>query len=165
MSPSLERDLKAVGTSTSAEDGNGPSGVIDTESTEPITVHETPTSAVARMLELAGVTADRLVIDAEAEAQSLVSAAQAKADAILETSRNEANRVAAELARTKEKQSAALDRERATALAELAEEKASLEAQIVALREMDGQHRNRMRHLLTQQLSQLDAPLPQSPAG
>lgn len=165
MSPSFERDLRAVGTSPSAEDGSGASGVANTESTEPIAVHESPTSAVARMLELAGVTADRLVIDAEAEAQSLVSAAQAKADSILEASRNEANRVAAELARTKEEQASALDRERATALAELAEEKASLEAQIVALRDMDGQHRSRMRHLLTEQLSKLDAPPPEPPTG
>ena len=71
------------------------------------------------MLELAAVTADRLVTDAETEAESLVAAAQASADAILEASRNEANQVAAELARTKEEQAAELDRERATALAEL----------------------------------------------
>lgn len=161
MSPSSEQDLSEVETSTPVADGNGPSGVVDTKPTGPITGHETPTSAVARMLELAGVTAERLVTDAETEAESLVGAAQARADAILEASRNEANRVAAELARTKEEQTVALDRERATALAELADEKASLEAQVVTLR----QHRSQMRQLLTEQLSMLDAPLPESPAG
>ena len=51
--------------------------VIDVD-TEPklIAVQETPTSAAARMLELASVTADRLVADAETEAESLVTAAQ-----------------------------------------------------------------------------------------
>lgn len=153
MSPNSQQDLSQGETSS-----------LGSRATSPSTVHETPTSAVARMLELASVTADRLVIDAEAEAKSLVSTAQAKADAILEDSRNDANRVAAELARTKQEQATALDRERATALAELADEKASLEAQIVTLRDMDGQHRSQMRHLLTEQLSKLDAPLPDSSA-
>lgn len=159
MSPSSEQDHSEVKASTPVEDRNG------TKATDPVTVPEIPTSAVARMLELAGVTADRLVTDAETEAESLVSAAQARADAILEASRNDANRVAAELARTKEEQVAALDRERAAALAQLADEKASLEAQIVTLREMDGQHRSQMRQLLNDQLSMLDAPLPEPPAG
>lgn len=165
MSPSFEQDLSEVVTSTRVEDGNGASGASGAKATEPSTVHETPTSAVARMLELAGVTAERLVTDAETEAEALVSAAQARADAILEASRNEANQVAAERARTKKEQAAALDRERATALAQLADEKASLEAQIVRLREMGCQHRRQMQQLLTDQLSMLDAPLPEPPAG
>jgi len=161
--PSFEPDLSE--TLFPVEDGNTLVGDVDTEPTEPITVQETPTSASARMLELAAVTADRLVTDAETEAQSLVTVAQGSADAIQEASRIEANQVAAELARTKEEQVAELDRERATALAELSEEKAALEAHIATLRQMEGDHRSQMRHHLTEQLSMLDATLPQPSAG
>lgn len=125
----------------------------DLSKVPPTEVDETQTSSVARMLELAGITADRLVNDAGSEAEALVSAAQAKADAILAASRKEA-----------EEQSAALDRERVTALAQLSEEKAALEAQVAALRELDKRHRDQMRQLLTEQLSVLDADLPEAPA-
>lgn len=145
MSPSSDQDLRPVQT--------------------PIAAQETPTSAVERMLELAGLTADRLVNDAGTEAESLVSAAQAKADAILEASRNEADRVAAELASRETEQAATLDRERVTALAALSDEKANLETQIATLREMDRRHRSQMRHLLTEQLSVLDATLSESSEG
>jgi vacuolar-type H+-ATPase subunit H len=161
---SFEQGLIEIATPTPVDDGNALVGEVNTEPTEPITVQETPTSAAARMLELAVVTADRLVTDAEEEAESLVTDAQARADAILEASRNEADQVAAELARTKEEQAAELDRERVTALAGLSDEKAALEAQIATLRQMDSDHRSQMRHHLTEQLSLLDATLPEPPA-
>jgi vacuolar-type H+-ATPase subunit H len=138
---------------------------VDTEQTDPITAPESSTSAAARMLELAAVTADRLVVNAETEAESLVTAARASADAILESSRTEAQRVAAELARSKEQQTADLDRERATALAGLADEKAALEARNATLRQMQIDHRRQMRDHLTKQLSLLDATLPEAPAA
>lgn len=128
---------------------------------EPTAVPEAPTSAAARMLELAAVTADRLVADAEAEAESLVTTARARADVILQTGRNEAEQVAAELARTKAEQTAELDRERARALAGLAEGKAALEEQVAALRQMESDHRSQLRLHLTEQLSMLDATEPE----
>jgi cell division septum initiation protein DivIVA len=161
---SFEQGLSEIAMQTLVEEGNVLVGDVDTEPTEPITVEETPTSAAARMLELAAVTADRLVTDAETEAESLVTVAQARADAILEASRNEADQVAAELARTKEEQAAELDRERATALAGLSDEKAALEAQIATLRQVESDHRSQMRHHITEQLSALDATLPEQPA-
>jgi cell division septum initiation protein DivIVA len=161
---SFEQSLSETTTPTPVEDGNALVGDVDTEPTELITVQETPTSAAARMLELAAVTADRLVTDAETEAGSLVTDARARADAILEASRNEADQVAAELASTKEEQAAELDRERATALAELNDERAALEAEIATLRQMESHHRSQMRHHLTEQLSMLDATLPEPPA-
>jgi cell division septum initiation protein DivIVA len=152
-------------TPTLAEDVCARVDDVDTEQTDPITVHESSTSAAARMLELAAVTADRLVVDAETEAESLVTAARASADAILESSRTEARRGAAELARSKEQQTAELDRERATALAGLAEEKAALEARNATLRQMQSDHRRQMRDHLTDQLSLLDATVPEAPTA
>jgi len=133
--------------------------------TETSEVQETPTSAAARMLELAAVTADRLVTDAEREAESLVASAQAKAEAITEASREEADQVAADLARTREQQAAELDRERTTALAGLADEKAALEERVASLRQLESDHRNQMRHHLTEHLSLLDTTLPEPPAA
>jgi cell division septum initiation protein DivIVA len=106
----------------------------DTEVTPPATTHEGTTSA-ARVLELAAVTADQLVADAESEAASLVATAQAT-----------------------------LERERATALAGLADEKAALEAQIASLRQLQSNHRSQMQQHLTKQLSLLDAVMPEPPA-
>jgi cell division septum initiation protein DivIVA len=147
-----------------AEDGCARVDDVDNGQTDPITVQESSTSAAARMLELAAVTADRLVVDAETEAESLVTAARASADAILESSRAEAHQVAAELARSKEQQTADLARERAVALAELAAEKAALEARNARLRQMQSDHRRQMRDHLTEQLSLLDATMPEPPA-
>lgn len=138
---------------------------VDTEQPNPITVQKSSTSAAARMLELAAVTADRLVVDAQTEAESMVTAARASADAILETSRAEAHRVAAELARSKEQQTAELNRERATALAGLADERAALEARNATLRQMQRDHRRQIRDHLAQQLSLLDATVPEAPAA
>lgn len=128
-----------------------------TDPTEQTAVEEPPTSAAARMLELAAVTADQLVADARAEAESLVTRAQATAAEIAESSRSEADRVTAELTRTREEQVADLDRQRATALAGLAEERAALEAQVDTLRQLESDHRDRLRHHLTEQLSMLDS--------
>jgi hypothetical protein len=50
------------------------------------------------------------------------------------------------------------------ALAELADEKAGLEAQIAALRQLQDEHRTQMRQHLSEQLSLLDAALPEAPA-
>jgi F0F1-type ATP synthase membrane subunit b/b' len=155
--PSFEQDLSETTKTTTVGD-------VDSESADPITAQKTPSAAAARMLELAGTTADRLVIEAQAEAQSLVTGAQAEAGAILEASRNEAIQVAAECARTKEEQAAELDRERVTALAELRDEKSALEAQIAKLRQVESDHRSLMRRHLTEQLSMLDATLPDPPA-
>lgn len=140
-------------------------GDPDAEQSGPVTVDEPPTSAAARMLELAAVTADRLVTDAEMQAESLVTVAQARADAILEASRNEASQVAAELARTKEEQAAELDHARAAALAQLGDEKAALEAQIATLRQLESDRRRQMRHHLSEQLAILDSTLPEPPDG
>ena len=126
---------------------------------------ETPWTAAARMLDLATTTADQLVADAETQAESLVSTAQARADEILGASRNEADRVTAELERARAEQTADLDRERTSALTGLAEEKAALEEQIATLRAMEGDYREQMRHRLTEQLSLLDATLPEPPAA
>ena len=101
----------------------------------------------------------------ETESESLVTDARARADAILESSRKEARRVAAELARSKEQQTAELDRERTTALAGLAEEKAALEARNATLRQMQSDHRRQMRDHLTDQLSLLDATVPEAPTA
>lgn len=161
---SFEKDLSETEPPTPVESGNTLVGDAATEPTELITGHRTPASAAARMLELAAVTADTLVTDARIEAESLVTVAQTRAGAILEDSRTEADQVAAELARTKEEQAAELDRERATARAELGEEKAALEAQIATLRDMERHHRSQMRQHLTEQLSMLDATLPEPPA-
>lgn len=136
-----------------------------THPAEPITVQESPTSAVARMLELAAGTAEQLVADAEREADSLVTTARARADAILEASRREADQVAAELARSKEQQTAELDRERATAMAGLADEQAALEAQTVTLRQLLSDHRSQIRRHLTEQLALLDATEHEPPAA
>ena len=102
---SFEQRPGETATPTPVEDGDAPVGDVGAEPTESMTAEEAPTSAAARMLELAAVTADRLVTDAETEAASLVSDAQARADAILEGSRNEADRVAAELAGTRRRPS------------------------------------------------------------
>ena len=157
---SIEQVLGESAPPTPDQEGNALVDAVTTEPTEPIT-EEAPTSAAARMLELAAVTADRLVADAETEAQSLVTGAQAKAEGILEASRNEAEHVAAELARAKAEQVADLDRERAMALAGLADEKAALEAQVATLRQMESDHRSWLRAHLTEQLSMLDEGPPQ----
>jgi len=138
---------------------------VDPDPTGAVAVGESPTAAAARMLELAAGTADQLVADAEQEAESLVTTAQATADALLEASRREARQVAAELALSKAEQATALDRERATALAGLADEKAALEAQIAALRQLQSEHRSTLPQHLTEQLSFLDASLPEPPAA
>ncbi len=149
---------------TPVKDRPALAGDVEAESTGSIRAPETPTGTAGRMLELAGITADRLVTDAQTEAESLVSVAQARADAIMEATRAEANQVAAELARTREEQAAELDRERATKLAELRDEKAALETQIATLRQMESHHRSHLRQHVAEQLSILEATLPEPPA-
>lgn len=95
----------------------------------------TAPSAAARMLEVAAVTADRLVADAEKEAESLLAAAQAEAEEIAEAGRNESARV----------------------LGRLADEKAELEAHIATLHQMEAEQRHQMRSHLTEHLALLDA--------
>jgi cell division septum initiation protein DivIVA len=124
---------------------------------------ETPTHAAARMLEVAAVTAETLVSDAEHEAAALVKDAQEKADAILRASRTESDRVAGALARTKQEQTAELERERVTTLGDLNEKKAAIESQITQLREMESLHRDQLRRALTEQLTRLDSSLPGPP--
>lgn len=111
----------------------------------PTAVPESPTSAAARMLEVAAATAEEIV-----------AVAQAHAEAILEASRQEAHEAEVEL-----------DRERTTALAGLAEEKAELESQITTLRSLHDDHRSQRRRHLTQQLELLDhaGPEPTAEAG
>jgi cell division septum initiation protein DivIVA len=144
---------------TTVEDGTAG---VDDVAAEPPTSHESPTGP-ARMLELAALTADRLVADAKAEAESLVTDAHAEADAVRLAGRTEASQVAAELARSKEEQTAELERERATALAGLAAEKATLEDQIATLRRVQSEHRRQLREHLEAQLSTLDAAMPEPP--
>jgi cell division septum initiation protein DivIVA len=150
----LEQLLGEFVTPTPAGDQHAPVDDVTIEPRTPITVLETPTGPAARVLEVAAVTADRLVSDAEMEAESLVTTAQAKADAIVQAGRDEADQVAAQL-----------NRDRATAMTHLAEEKAAVEARIAVLRQMESDHFNQMRHHLTEQLSLLDATLPEPPAA
>jgi cell division septum initiation protein DivIVA len=131
---------------------------------EPL-IDEDDRARAARTLELAAVTADRLVADAEAEAASLVATARAEADVVLETSREESRQAAAALARTKADQIAELDRERDTALTGISAEKVALEAQVATLRQLQSDHRSLMRQHLTEQLSLLDAAVPEPPAA
>ena len=138
---------------------------ITDQTTEPVPDQESPTTAAARVLELAAVTADRLVADAETEDESLVTTARESADAIGEASRTEAQEAAAELARTKEQQTAQLEQERTTALSGLADEKAALEAQIATLRQIQSDHRSQLRDHLNEQLSLLAAAVPELPAA
>jgi len=157
---SIKETLDEIDT-RNAEHETGDVGDVVTEPIEPTTVEESPTDPAARMLELAAGTADQLVADARSEAESLVATAQAEADTILEASRTEADRVAAELVRHKKEQAAELDRERVTTLTGLADEKAALEASIARLRQVQSDHRSQMRQHLTEQLSLLDATLPE----
>lgn len=162
---SYEEALDDSDASTPPEDRHNGVGGPTTDPPGRNTRQEAPADAPARMLELAATTADQLVAGAQTEAESLVATAQAKADAILGASHHEAGRVAAELSRTRHEQHAELERERATALAGLADERAALEAQIAALRQMQSDHRNEMRRHLTQQLTLLDATMPEPPPG
>jgi cell division septum initiation protein DivIVA len=150
---------------TPAEDRRDRVNDLEVDLTEPITHHDRSPDSAARILELAAMTADQLVTEAQTEAESLVSTAQADADAILETSRNEAHRIAAELSRIRHEQTADLDRERATALAGLAQERAAIERQIADLRHMQSDHRNELRRHLTAQLALLDATVPEPPTA
>jgi len=90
--------------------------------------------AAARLLEMAGASADRLVADARAEADSLLGAARA-----------EAERAAAEL-----------DQYRTEVLQELAQRQAATEARVRTLRQLESEHRSRLRRHFTEQLAQLD---------
>lgn len=160
-----EEALEETVPPTPVEDGDSQVDDVDADQTEPpVTVQESPMSAGSRILELAAVTAERLVADAHTEAESLVTTAQAKADAILAASSADAREIAAKLVRSKDEQTAELDRERVTALAGLADEKAALEAQIATLRQVQTDHRTQLRAHLTEQLSLLDATVPEPPA-
>jgi cell division septum initiation protein DivIVA len=144
-----------------------PAGIDDAtaqpaEPAVPTAVQDSSTSP-RRLLELAAVTADRLVADAHTEAESVVSSARAEADAILAASRTGADRIATEIARTRDEQTAELARERARALAGLVEEKTALEEQIARLRQLQSDHRRQLRDHLSEQLSLLDAAVPEPP--
>ena len=115
------------------------------------TRQEAPVAA-GRLLELAALTADQLVTDAMGEADSVLSGARAEAEELIMASRAEAERVTAELARHSEKQTAELDQHRSSALAE-----------VEALRRLESEHRNHLRHHLAEQLSQLEGPDPAPP--
>ena len=128
-------------TTTPSHDADALADVVDLQSTAPRTGEEAPPSPAARMLEVAAVTADRLVAEAEKDAESLVATAQAAADEIAEASRNE----------------------RALVLDRLAEEKAELEAQIATLRETETEQRRQMRSHLAEQLALLDATTVEQP--
>jgi len=114
----------------------------------------------ARLLEMAAVTADQLVADATAEAGSLMSAAHAEADQLITASRCEAERVTAELARAKGQQAAELEHHRATVLAEVVDRKAALKAKVETLRQLESEHRNRLRRQYAEQLAQLEDDTP-----
>lgn len=159
MESSGERD--ETGTPSQLEEGpaQGDEAGAGAEPVGVEAVEEDRTSA-ARILEIAGVTADQLLGDARAEAESLVAAARAEADAIHTDSHAEAHQAAADLARRTQEQTDELDRERTAALAGLAEEKADLEDRIAALRQLQSDHQSQMRHHLAEQLSLLDATLP-----
>lgn len=146
-----------------AQDGPDHVTHADTEPTEPVTNNDGSAGPSARMLELAAITADQLVSEAQTEAESLVTTAQAEADAILEASRNQAQQIAAELSRIRHEQTGELDRERATALTGLAQERAAIERQIAHLRQMQSDHRNELRRHLTTHLALLDATTPEPP--
>jgi cell division septum initiation protein DivIVA len=122
------------------------------------TVDESPMTVAARMLEVAGLTAERLVSDAEAQAKSLIVSAQAEADAIQQASRTEASQVATDMARAKEQQADDLRRARDAALTDLNAEKAALDTRISELRQVESRFREHLRLHLSEQLSMLDNP-------
>ena len=128
-------------TTTPSHDADALADVVDLPPTAPRTGEEAPPSSAARMLEVAALTADRLVAESEKDAESLRATAQAAADEIAEASRNE----------------------RALVLDRLAEEKAELEAQIATLRETEAEQRRQMRSHLTEQLALLDATTVEQP--
>lgn len=122
----------------------------------------TPATA-GPVLELVALTADQLVTDAMGEADSLLSSARAEAEQLIMASRVEAARITAELARHTEKQTAELDQHRSAVLAEVATTKAALEAEVEALRHLESQHRNHLRHHLAEQLARLEETEPAIP--
>lgn len=103
------------------------------------------TRAAARLLEIATRNADELLAEARTEAASIVSMAQTDAD-----------RVRAELDQTRAEHDTELDRHRTTVLGDLSERQAALEAEIARLRQLEEDHRNRMRTYLAEQLAQIE---------
>jgi cell division septum initiation protein DivIVA len=71
-------------TPTVVEDAHDDVADGESQPTVLTVVEESPSTAAARMLEVAAGTADQLVADAQTEAESLVATARATADEILE---------------------------------------------------------------------------------
>jgi len=95
-------------------------------------------SRAARLLEVAARNADELLADAKAEAQHLTASAREEADRLLTEAREEARRVRADLEETR----------------------AQHNAEIARLQQLERDHRERMRHHLTDLLAQIEAPPP-----
>jgi DivIVA domain-containing protein len=120
------------------------SGSTTTDATHGISAVE-GSRAAARLLEIAARNADELLDEAKAEAASTRAAA-----------RTEAERMHAELEQTWTRQNTELDLHRTTVLSEVAERQAALEAEVSRLRQLDQDHRDRMRDYLNQQLAQIE---------
>lgn len=112
--------------------------------------------AAARLLEMAAVNADRMLAEARDEAASLVDNAHAEAEHLLATSRAETQRVSRGLADQQAEQAAELDHQRTTAMGEIADRRAALEGQLFTLRQLESDHRERMRRHFTEQLALLE---------
>ena len=127
---------------------------------------DSPANPAARMLELAAGTADQLVADAQARGRVAGhhGTGRGRRDPGSQSHRGRPGRPPSWL-RDKKEQAAELARERVAALTGLADEKAALEASIARLRQVQSDHRSQMRQHLTEQLSLLDAALPEPPAG
>lgn len=94
--------------------------------------------AVARLLEVAAHNADQLLAEATAEADHLVAAARDQADQVLSAARTEARQVRADLEETQ----------------------AHLNSEVARLQQLEHDHRDRMRNLLTDMLAQVETDQP-----
>ena len=95
---------------------------------------------------------DRSRRESSAAAARLLELATVNADQLVADAQAEAERVAAEV-----------DEHRTTVLAEVADRKAALEAKLVSLRQLESEHRNRLRRHFTEQLAQLEEATPAAP--
>jgi cell division septum initiation protein DivIVA len=143
-------------------DGPVDAGVVEGTVVEPVAVRET-SMAAARLLEIASLSADQLVTEAQQEANSLVATAQmdadrmtasarAEADQLLAAARAEAERVTGEAHAEREQVTADLEAHRNTVLSGLADEQSALEGRLEHLREVEREHRERLRRHFAEQL-------------
>src|SRR3954453_7624520 len=129
---------------------------------EPVEIRET-SMAAARLLEIASMSADQLVTEAQQEANATVATAQldaermtatarAEADQVLAAAHAEAERVTGEAHAERERVTAELEAHRNGVLSGLADEQSALEGRLEHLREVEREHRERLRRHFSEQL-------------